>query len=72
MTEFSDEKENKKCSWMTMNIRGDSYENPLINFPYLVFIFLDLDPHPDPDRYGHFWDPGSGSARKLMRIRNTA
>ena len=30
----------------------------------------DLDPNPDP--YGHFWDPGSGSAWKLMRIRNTA
>ena len=26
----------------------------------------------DPDPYGHFWDPGSGSAWKLMRIRNTA
>ena len=25
----------------------------------------------DPDPYEHFWDPGSGSAWKIMRIRST-
>ena len=39
----------------------------------LVFASLDLDPHLDPDQYGHFWDHGSvsGSALKVRRIRNT-
>ena len=32
----------------------------------------EMPPGPDPDPYGHFWDPGSGSAWKLLRIRNTA
>ena len=34
-------------------------------FSSLVFTSLD------PDPYGHFWDPKSGFAWKLMRIRNT-
>ena len=42
----------------------------LWNFTFLVFTYLDPDPHPDP--YEHYLDPGSGSAWKLMWIRNTA
>ena len=30
----------------------------MCNFSILVFTYLD----PDPDPYGHYWDPGSGSA----------
>ena len=44
----------------------------LCNFSSLVFTSLDPDLHPDLDPYRHFWDPGSGSAWKLLRIRNTA
>ena len=32
---------------------------------------MDPDLDLDPDPYGHFWDHGSGSARKIMRIRKT-
>ena len=43
------------------------FKKILCNYSSLVFTSLD----PDPDPYGHFWDPGSRSAWKLMRIRNT-
>ena len=56
-------------------ILKDLVENLFVQFSSLVFAPLDPDshpnPHPDPHPYGHFWDPGSGSAYKLMRIQNT-
>ena len=43
------------------------FKKIVCNYFFLVFTSL----HADPDPYEHFLDPGSGSACKLMRIRNT-
>ena len=49
------------------------------NFSSLMFTPLESGSAPkimdldlDPDPYEHFWDPGSGSPQKRMRIQNTA